>query len=125
MSRTTPEGKVKENLKKIYRKFGDAVVLVQPLGTVFNRVGVHDHILCVRGRFLAVEAKSGDNNLTGAQALFGREVLAAGGACVMVNEDRLDEFHDLLQLMVNNPDAGMIAARALSWRAPFLEDKRA
>ena len=103
MSRNTPEGAVKAALKKIYAKHGDAIVLVQPIGTVFNAAGVHDHILCVGGRFVSVEVKAGSNKLSPAQEMFGARMVAAGGLALVVNEGNLKWFDGVLEIMCSTP----------------------
>ena len=104
MSRMTPEGKVKAHLKALYRSLEPAVMLTQPLGTVFNAAGVHDHILCVRGRFVSVEVKAGKNRLSPAQMHYGGRVARAGGLAVMVNEENIAWFETVLRMMCEQPE---------------------
>lgn len=86
----TPEVKLKKRLKALYKEC--SVLLVQPIGTVFTQAGVHDHILCVCGCFVSVEAKAGKKGPTGPQKMFGRMVRQAGGHAFCINEATIDRF---------------------------------
>jgi hypothetical protein len=53
---TTPEGKVKNDIKKVLNARG--VWYFMPSANGFGKVGVPDFICCWEGRFLAIEAKA-------------------------------------------------------------------
>ena len=60
-----------------------------PSASTFGRTGVCDHIVCLQGRYLAIEAKgldsSGGGKLRSDQIEFGRGVLAAGGVWLVID----------------------------------------
>lgn len=53
---TTPEGKVKNDIKKVLDKH--KIWYFMPSANGFGKVGVPDFICCWQGRFLAIEAKA-------------------------------------------------------------------
>ena len=53
---TTPEGKVKKEIKKYLDEIGAWYYM--PVSNGMGRVGCPDFIICYRGHFLAVEAKA-------------------------------------------------------------------
>lgn len=80
----TPEGKVKDRVKKIMDSVGAYYFPAATHG--YGRSGVPDYVGCLVGRFFAVECKAGDNTTT---ALQDRELMAierAGGFAMVVNE---------------------------------------
>lgn len=106
MSRITPEGKFKAQLKRLYRSFGDDIMVVDPIGSVFSRAGVHDHILCVRGLYVSVEVKAEGGRLTPAQKVFGLDVFRAGGVAFVVHPESYDHFAMSLQMIVQHQKSG-------------------
>ena len=52
----TPEGKVKNEIKKVLTKRG--VWFFMPVAGPFGRHGIPDFICCYKGNFLAIEAKA-------------------------------------------------------------------
>jgi pantoate kinase len=91
----TPESKVKASIKKILDAHG--VYYAMPIGTGYGNSGVPDFLCCVKGRFLAVEAKAGKGTTTALQDKHIREIRAAGGYALVVNENNLDELTFVLE----------------------------
>jgi hypothetical protein len=87
---TTPEGKVKERLKKLLKKYG--VYYHMP---VMNGMGAPtlDFICCYRGRYLAIETKAPGQKPTKRQQLTMQQMAAAGGFVFTVAND--DDFEYL------------------------------
>jgi hypothetical protein len=87
---TTPEGKVKERLKKLLKKYG--VYYHMP---VMNGMGAPtlDFICCYRGRYLAIETKAPGQKPTKRQQLTMQQMSAAGGFVFTVAND--DDFEYL------------------------------
>lgn len=83
----TPEAKVKAKIKAILKKYG--VYYAMPIGTGYGNSGVPDFLCCVGGKFVAIEAKAGSNQPTALQEKNIREINAAGGIAVVINEDNL------------------------------------
>jgi len=91
----TPESKVKAKIKKILAEYN--VYYAMPIGTMFGNSGVPDFLCCVRGRFLAIEAKAGKGRTTALQVKNLEDIRQAGGLALVVNEDNLDALKELLQ----------------------------
>jgi pantoate kinase len=91
----TPESKVKTKIKAILKEHG--VYYAMPIGTGYGNAGVPDFLCCVKGRFLAIEAKAGKGVTTALQVKNLREVEAAGGVATVVNEHSIDELSDFIR----------------------------
>jgi pantoate kinase len=83
----TPEVKVKASIKKILQSYG--VYYAMPIGTGYGNSGVPDFLCCVRGKFLAIEAKAGNNKPTALQEKHIRDIQLAGGISLVINESNL------------------------------------
>lgn len=89
----TPEAKVKAKVKAILIAHG--VYHFYPIAGVIGKSGVPDVICCCGGVFLAIECKAGKGKVTPLQAVHIRDIRAAGGLAIVVNETnvgQLDEF---------------------------------
>lgn len=93
MSSTTPEAKVKAQIKKLLGATDAWYFMPIPL---YNR-GIPDFIGVYRGQLFAVEAKAGKNKPTGLQSLVLEKIRSAGGAVFVINETNLDELKAYLQ----------------------------
>lgn len=91
----TPEGKVKEAIKR--RFFEAGIYFFMPRGTVYGRRGIPDIVGCVGGRFFAIEVKAGKNRPTKLQSMEHDAIRAAGGVALVVNEANLGTFMDELR----------------------------
>jgi Holliday junction resolvase len=85
----TPEGKVKEKIKKILKEHG--AYYAMPIGTGFGNSGVPDFLCCVNGEFLAIEAKAGKGVPTALQEKNMRDIEAAGGRALVVSDDPITQ----------------------------------
>lgn len=88
----TPEGKVKEQVKKILRDNGVWFFMPVPL---YHR-GVPDFICCYKGQFLGIETKAGKGKPTALQQLCMADIVAAEGRCIVINEKNIDELEKWL-----------------------------
>jgi pantoate kinase len=86
----TPEAKVKEKIKKILKEHG--VWYAMPMGTGYGNSGVPDFLCCVKGKFLAIEAKAGKGIPTALQEKNMRDIRVAGGEALVINEDNIEEL---------------------------------
>ena len=86
----TPEGKVKDKIKKILKAHN--IYYAMPMGTGFGHAGVPDFLCCYKGKFLAIEAKAGRGTPTALQLKQLKEIEASGGETWMVNEMNLEIF---------------------------------
>ena len=84
---TTPEAKVKAKIKAILK--AHSVYYAMPIGTGYGNSGVPDFLCCVNGEFLAIEAKAGKGTTTALQEKNMREIGAAGGRTLVINEESL------------------------------------
>lgn len=80
----TPEGKVKEKIKKLFHRYG--VYYHMP---VMNGMGAPtlDFIASPNGRFMAVEAKVDGKDLTARQKVTKADMEASGGFVFKVSND--------------------------------------
>ena len=92
---TTPEAKVKAKIKAILKVYD--IYYAMPIGTGYGNSGVPDFLCCVRGRFLAIEAKAGKGKTTALQDKNIKQIIASGGLAIVVNEDNIQELESLLK----------------------------
>jgi hypothetical protein len=86
----TPEGKVKDKIKKILK--ANNLYFAMPMGTGYGNAGVPDFLCCLNGRFLAVEAKAEDGKVSALQHRNLSDIEMGGGEAWIVNPSNLDEF---------------------------------
>jgi hypothetical protein len=86
----TPEGKVKDKIKKILR--ANNIYFAMPMGTGYGNAGVPDFLCCFNGKFLAVEAKAQGNKTTALQEKNLNEIQECGGHAWVVDELNLPLF---------------------------------
>jgi Holliday junction resolvase len=91
----TPEAKVKAQIKKILKEHG--VWYAMPMGTGYGNSGVPDFLCCIKGKFLAIEAKAGKGIPTALQEKNLRDIKAAGGIALVVNETNIEELEKWLK----------------------------
>ena len=96
----TPEGKVKEKVKKILKKRG--VWFFMPRGTTYGSSGVSDIICCHEGRFLAIETKAGKNEPTKLQLSTLRSIINHAGCALVVRESNIDDVETVLDFIEMN-----------------------
>lgn len=99
---TTPEGKVKDKVKKVLKKFGELVYYHMP---VQNGMGAPtlDFIVCAAGYFLAIETKAPGGKPTQRQVVTMENMRAAHGfVFVVANDDDLDRLEETLNLLVTH-----------------------
>jgi len=92
----TPEGAVKEKLRKYLSQLG--IYHFMPAANGFGRAGIPDIIGCFNGQFVAFECKAGKGKTT---ALQEREIAAIQGAkgwAFVINEANVDNIEELLRL---------------------------
>ena len=91
---TTPEGKVKNQVRKIL----DAadVYYFSPAANGYGRVGIPDIICCYRGMFIGIECKAGKGKTTLLQDRELDSIKDRGGIALVINEDNYDAVTDAL-----------------------------
>jgi hypothetical protein len=80
----TPEGEVKEALKKRLELFGEYVVTFNPVQMGYGK-RVVDTILCYKGMFIVIEVKAPGKELRRAQLYFLQQVVKAGGKAFIID----------------------------------------
>lgn len=92
----TPEGRVKEKVKKLCRKYGAYYAMPVMMGMASN--GTPDFLLCHKGYFAGVETKANRKRKpTKLQRLRLAEIAAAGGSAMVVCDDTLSVLEQWLQ----------------------------
>jgi Holliday junction resolvase len=93
----TPEGKVKDAVRKILTDMG--IYHFMPPGMGFGRAGIPDIIGCFQGQFIAIECKAGKGKTTALQDRELSAIRTAGGYAWVINENNLIELKEKLQWM--------------------------
>ena len=85
----TPEGKVKDEVKKVLKEFN--VWYFCPMQNGFGVVGIPDFICCFDGKFFAIETKAPSkiNNTTPNQDRVIKEIKDHGGYVIVVDDAKL------------------------------------
>ena len=91
---STPESKVKKQIRKMLDAAG--AYYAMPIGSGYGNSGVPDFVICYKGRFIAVEAKAGNNKPTALQEQHIADIQAAGGIALVINENNLNTLKELL-----------------------------
>jgi Holliday junction resolvase len=91
---TTPEGKVKNQVKKILDMH--QAYYFMPATGGFGRSGVPDVVGCLHGVFFSIECKAGNGIPTALQEREIRNIRNAGGYAWVINEANVGELPWLL-----------------------------
>lgn len=79
----TPEGKVKDKVKKLLKSFG--VYWHCPVQNGMGSPSL-DFVCCAKGRYFAIETKAGNKQPTPRQETTINEIRRSGGKAFVVNE---------------------------------------
>ena len=93
----TPEKKVKDKVVQILK--AHEVYYFFPATHGYGRSGVPDIVCCVRGRFLGIECKAGENKLTALQERELDAIKKAKGCTLVIREDNINLVESLLKDM--------------------------
>lgn len=97
----TPEGKIKDAVKKMLKKYAPKVWYFMPVSLGMGKHGIPDIIICCKGEFLAVETKAPDKDPTALQHRCMTEILEAEGNVWVVNSmDRLTHLEEYIKDIV-------------------------
>lgn len=91
----TKENLVKKRIRQILEEL--KCYYAMPIGTGYGNSGVLDFLICLNGLFIAIEAKAGKGKPTELQKKHLREIEAAGGYALIVNEENLDSLKNTLE----------------------------
>lgn len=95
----TPESKVKDKIKAICKERGAYYAMPVMGGMASN--GTPDFLICYKGRFIAIEAKAGKGKPTALQLVRLKEIDKAGGVAVVINENNVTSFSEILDHIDN------------------------
>jgi Holliday junction resolvase len=87
---STPESKVKKQIRKTLDELG--CYYAMPIGTGYGNSGVPDFLVCMKGRFVSIEAKAGKGKPTLLQEDNMRRIREAGGIALVINEFNQEEI---------------------------------
>ena len=90
----TPEGKVKDKIKKILKAHN--IYYAMPHGAGFGNAGVPDFLCCVNGYFVAIEAKANGNAPTALQWNNLKEINASGGYTCVIDENNFGHLEAVI-----------------------------
>ena len=90
MSSKTPEGKVKESIKKILDD--PRIWYFMPVQMGYGTKGIPDFIGCYEGEAFAIEAKAGKGKVTLLQQMMLDKMYQAGFQTFIINETNLKEL---------------------------------
>jgi hypothetical protein len=79
----TPEGRVKEKVKRLLEKYG--AYYFMPVQNGMGKASL-DFLVCHQGRFAAIETKAGTKGMTPRQEVTTEEMRAAKAAVFLINE---------------------------------------
>ena len=95
----TPEGKVKDKIKKILKAHN--IYYAMPHGAGFGNAGVPDFLCCWKGKFVAIEAKANGGKTTALQNKHLDEIEKTGGITWVINEINVEMFDAFLKIGVD------------------------
>ena len=95
----TPESKVKAAVVKILK--ANDVYYFFPATGGYGRSGVPDIICCLKGRFVAIECKAGDNKPTELQLRELHKIHKANGITFVINESGVPMIEELMRVAGN------------------------
>jgi len=91
----TPEAKVKKKVVAVLKQH--KAYFFYPVTGGYGRSGVPDIIVCYNGCFIGIECKAGTNKPTPLQEKNLKDIQAAGGVSLVVNEDNISTVGEILQ----------------------------
>lgn len=86
----TPEAKVKKKVVEVLKRYN--VYYFFPATGGYGKSGVPDIICCYKGRFIAVECKSGNNEPTALQWKNLTAIHDARGVALVINERNIGDI---------------------------------
>ncbi len=93
----TPEAKIKKRIRDVLSKHN--IYYAMPIGTGYGNSGVPDFLCCVEGKFLAIEAKAGNNQPTALQLRNLKSIQEGGGVTMVINDANIDSFDGFISLL--------------------------
>lgn len=91
----TPEGKVKDKVKKVLKEL--KAYYVMPATGGYGASGAPDFIVCYDSMFYGIECKANGNQPTALQLKHLSEIRDAGGKSFVIDENNVGQLKDLLK----------------------------
>jgi hypothetical protein len=91
----TPEAKVKAKVKRILAELG--AYYAMPVTGGYGNSGVPDFLVCLRGRFYAIECKANGGKTTALQEKHLADIRDAGGVSLVVHEANVENLRKELE----------------------------
>jgi hypothetical protein len=89
----TPEGKVKEVVKKFLKEKG--IYYIMPATGGYGSSGAPDIVVCHKGKFYGLEVKSGVNKPTALQMDNLNRIEKNGGYAFVINESNVNDYMEV------------------------------
>jgi hypothetical protein len=89
----TPEGKVKEVVKKFLKEKG--IYYIMPATGGYGSSGAPDIVVCHKGKFYGLEVKSGANKPTALQMDNLDRIEKNGGYAIVINESNVNQYMEV------------------------------
>lgn len=90
----TPEVKVKQRVTALLKAAG--AYYFYPVTGGYGQSGIPDIVVCHNGRFIGIECKAGKNKPTKLQEKNLRDIAAAGGIALVINETNIGDVAGIL-----------------------------
>lgn len=88
------EADVKDEVKKVLKSLG--AWWFMPVQTGYGVQGIPDFIVCLNGKFLAIETKFGNNKTTAHQEMQMKKIDAANGGAFLINEKNVHNLKAMI-----------------------------
>jgi Holliday junction resolvase len=89
----TPEGKVKDKIKKVLKERG--IYFVMPATGGYGSSGAPDILVCHKGEFYGIEVKAGNNKPTALQLDNLNRIEGNGGYAFVINDTNVDDYMEV------------------------------
>jgi uncharacterized protein (DUF488 family) len=89
----TPEGKVKDVVKKYLKEKG--IYYIMPATGGYGSSGAPDIVVCHKGKFYGLEVKSGENKPTALQMDNLNRIEENGGYAFVINESNVNQYMEV------------------------------
>ena len=91
---TTPEGRVKQKVRKVLNELGAYYSMTVTGG--FGNSGTPDYIVCFGGRFYGIECKAQDNKPTALQLKHLKDIKRNGGVALIIDEHNVEQLENMI-----------------------------
>ena len=99
----TPEAKVKAKVKRILAELG--AYYAMPVTGGYGNSGVPDFLVCLRGRFYAIECKANGGKTTALQDKHLADIRGAGGVSLIIHEANVENLRKELENVYIHKDS--------------------